>query len=435
MSMKSPQLMPTFLWILLFGLCTATLSCCQDVKQRDETISTVTASPPSPEPTDRPRWLSLPADLSGQEIVYLSNRTGLAEIWLLDLATGSERQLTTTDCSGALVGGYVPEWYQPGVDRFAWSPDGQKIAYLAMCTSVGHLAQLNIVNLGTGDVISITNKVSTYSYPSWNPSGNHLIFEWDKVTTCRMYVADLGEEDSIKIKQITNDSWDGCFHCPKWSPDGKYVAYQGPYIGVAWRTYVSIVDLEGNHMSYKPEYQDEYQSRDASWIAEPGCDGIAWSHNGRHLAIACARGYVPGGLEIAEVEEQTATMHSGLVTYDRESFGLDFYSPVFSPDDETLYFVSTWPDTKYGWPLGTIYSIQVHDLLLDNSSPDVQVISPESQLAGFPALSPDGKWLLYAVKTGEAIQVWLQAVDGTYRQCLIGDGFVNTRPAWRPSSR
>jgi len=430
-----------FLWVLLFSINAVVLSCRPSVDQRDRTVVPVTifpaqpSLPPSPEFAGDPRRWSLPPSMPWREVAYLSNRTGLAEIWLLDLATGLERQLTATDCSDAPAGGYRPQWYQPGVDRFAWSPDGQRIAYLTKCTSVGHLAQLNAIDLETGSVVSITNYVESYSYPSWSPSGDAFIFEHDVVTTCDIYVTSIGEDNRLETERITDNSWDGCFHCPTWSPDGEYITYRGPYTGAAWRTYVSIVDWEGNHVSYGPEYQDEHQPRNALWIAEPNCGNLVWSHNGQYLSIASARGYVPGGLKIAEVEEQAATMYGGLISYDRESFGLDFYSPVFSPDDETLYFVSSWPDAEYGWPMGTVYSVQVRDLLLDSPSPDVQIVSPESQLAGFPALSQDGEWLLYAVKVGEAVEIWLQAVDGAYQQRLIGDGFVNIQPAWRPSSR
>jgi Tol biopolymer transport system component len=426
------------LWILAIGFCALMLPCCQNVKQRGETIIKSEESVPlltqSSEPVDEPRWPSLPGSLSGQEIAYLSNRTGLAEIWLLDLATGSERQLTATDCSAAPIGGHEPEWYQPGVDRFAWSPDGRRIAYLSKCTSAGHLAQLNVVDLESYSIVSLTEHVSSYSYPSWDPSGSRFVFEWDEAT-CGMSVVDMGVENSVNVKQITDDSSSGCYHCPSWSPDSEHLAYRGPYVGVAWRTYISIVDLEGNHLSYRPECPDGDKSRDASWIAEPNCGDLVWSHDGKLLAIAAARGYVPGGLKLVRIDRQTATVYDGLISRDWESFGPDFYAPVFSASDETLFFVSSWPDAESGWPLGTIYGTQVDDLL-DGSSPlDIHIISPENQLSGFPALSQNGEWLLYSVKTGEAIEVWLQAVDGTFRQRLVADEFINTRPMWRPGSR
>jgi Tol biopolymer transport system component len=128
-------------------------------------------------------------------------------------------------------------------------------------------------------------------------------------------------------------------------------------------------------------------------------------------------------------------MHTGLTTHDYGSFGLDFYAPVFSSDDKTLYFVSSWPDVEHGWPLGTIYRVAVQDLLYGSTHLNIHAVSPENELSGFPALSSDGRWLLYSVKTGEAIDVWLQAVDGTSRQRLVGDGFKSIWPSWRPAIR
>ena len=107
---------------------------------------------------------------------------------------------------------------------------------------------------------------------------------------------------------------------------------------------------------------------------------------------------------------------------------------MFSSDDETLYFVSL--DSGIEDPLpaerfGILYSVPVQDLLI-SGSPDIQVVSSLDQLTAYPSLSSDGEWFVYAVKVGETVEIWLQVVDGTYRQRLVGDGFVNTRPAWRP---
>jgi len=435
---KSPQLI-LFLWTLLFGICIAVLSCRPTTDQLDETIvpatslSTASPLPPSPESTSRSSHLSLPLSTSWQEIAYLSNRSGLAEIWLLDLTIGSERQLTMADCSEVSIERLGPEGYQPGVDRFAWSPDGRRIAYLTKCTSAGHMARLSVLDLETGVVVSTTNHVDRYSYPSWDPSGNYFIFNQDLVTTCDMYIATVSDSNRLEVELVTKGPWGGCFYCPTWSPDGEFVAYRGPFVGTTSRTYVSISDLKGNQVSYEPEPESEYGSRNTVWIATPDCAGLAWSSSGRYLAVASTRGDFPGILKLVEIEGQTATMHVGPSRYrPGKPFGPDFYNPVFSPDDETLYFVSTWPNTEYGWPLGTIYSIQVHDLLLDKPSPDVQTISSETQLAGLPALSPDGNWLLYVVREREVNEIWIQAIDGSYRQRLVGDSFANTRPAWRP---
>jgi len=360
----------------------------------------------------------------------------LAEIWLFDLVTGSERQLTETSCGDTPIGGYVPEWYVPGVQGFTWSPDGQRIAYLMKCFDAAW-AQLYVYDLGTSSTISVTTQADSDSYPSWAPAGNQLLFSVITRGT-EVYIVDLEGASKPEIELITHTL---CAF-PVWSPDGEYIAYRGPAMGwpgsAGSRTYISIVDPEWNHLGYDPPFKPSLPDLPdvrSEWLAAPANEGLAWSHNAQYLAVATVREYVPGSLGLVEITGQVAHNRSGgLVQMDSNSFGRDFYNPVFSPDDETLYFVSVWPDTEYGVRFGTIYSVMVQDILSGKSSLDIQVVSvsPKDQLAGFPSLSPDGKWLAYVVKVGKENEIWLQAVEGIDRQRLISDGFVNTRPAWRP---
>jgi Tol biopolymer transport system component len=433
--------------MLLLSICiAAAFSNCQSRpdQSRGTDIPTVELSvEPLPEPTPMPdgngTQLALSFGTSLGEIAYLSNRTGVAEIWLLDLDTGSQRQLTETNCRDISIEGYLP-----GVQDFTWAPNGQKIAHLATCTPRGHQARLSVVDLLTSDVISITNLVGSSSYPSWAPSSDRLVFARDVLTTCEIYIVEFNEGEFPGVESVASATWEdsreGCFFYPVWSPDGDHIAYRGPFVGipgVGGRTYVSIVDLEGNHMVYEPA-----GILRTWWIFEPLPSGLAWSNSGQYLAIATEHGYDSARLNLIEVTNQSAVLNEGFALMEQSTgrpspFGPGFYNPVFSPNDNVLYFVSSRlevEDTSDLFPFGTIFSVPVQDLF-DTIHPDIRVVSSENQLAGFPSLSPNGEWLIYAVKVGEATEVWIQAVDGTHRQQLVGDGFVNTQPAWRPSSK
>jgi Tol biopolymer transport system component len=414
------------------------------------TLSAESPLQPDPIPTDRPVWLALPPGASSGDVAYLSSRSGMAEIWFLDLATGSERQLTESDCSDEMSGGYMPQWYVPGVQYFDWSPDGQKIAYLTSCKASTDRARLAVLDFEIGTTTVITSLVSQNSYPSWAPSSDRLVFTRDPVYGTeidgRMYLVDL-EKDDPKLEPVGGIAGKDCIascYYAVWSSDGEHIAFRGPFVGlpgVGWRTYVSIVDLEGNHLAYKPESADKPKPNyRGAWMAEPTRDGLTWSSNGEYLALATFRlSGIEARLALVEVNDQTAVMNFGLSPHhpvNPSPFGPGFSNPVFSPDDEVLYFVSLWLDTddiNVEFPFGTIYSVPTQDLLGD-SSPGIRAVSPEGQRAGFPSLSSDGEWLVYAVKVEEVSEIWLQAIDGTYRQQLVSDGSANTRPAWRPFS-
>lgn len=407
------------------------------------TLSVQSSPPPTTVSTHSQPRLALPLGVSIEEMAYISNKSGMAEIWLLNLVTGTEKQLTETDCSSVVfTGGYVPEKYVSGVQYSTWSPDGQRIAYLTTCTHVTNRARLNVFDLETGSIISITDQGGESTYLSWAPSGDRLVFTLPPDLARRgMYIAKLSKQDEPEIEPIEGTAWEDCLggcYETVWSPDGEHIAYRGPYVGLpgaGWRTYVSIVDLDGNHVVYEPAVDHR-----TPWIHEPSSGGLVWSNNGHYLAIATGLGRTGAHLVLAEVTDQAAIMAEafGLWQHFPDGlipFGSSFRHPAFSPDDKTLYFVSLWPDTEdINLPFGTIYSVPVQDLL-DRSLPDVQIISPEDQLAGFPSVSPDGKWLLHVVKVEGETEIWFQAVDGTHRQRLIGDGFMNTQPAWRPQGK
>ncbi len=344
--------------------------------------------------------------------------------------------MTETDCSSESHGGYAPEWYVPGVQYFAWEPRGRRIAYFATCASVTYqYAHLNIIDLETNQTISIPNETDNTSYLSWAPDGRRLVFARN---AGGLRIVDLGQ-NKPKIEFVPGSTLGeclpGCFKAT-WSPTGNYIAYQGPFVALpgvgSGRTYVSIVDLDGNHIIYEPE-----STHRSNWMFQPQRGGLAWSNDGHYLAIATARSYTGAQLTLGKVTgRKIVRAKFGLWqgSTDRPNqFGPGFYNPVFSPDDETLYFVSLWPEaTDIRQPFGTIYSVSTQELF-DDSSPNVHAVSSKDQLTGYPSLSPDGKWLVYAVQTSKGVELWLQEVEGSFRQKLVDDTFVNIQPAWRPT--
>jgi len=443
MKRKCFQVISAFLLVSLLNSC-ATVSPTPEAEQSGTVVSSV-ATPsvhlvlqPTPSSTVDQPWLALPSDTSIGKIAYLSNRTGLAEVWLLNPATGLEQQLTETDCSDVpYVGGRIPRWFVSGVQGFSWAPNGRRIAYLTTCTYPGQQSKLSIYDLELGSAISVTNRANRSSHPSWAPFSDDLVFSVSSWVD-DVYIAKFRHGDVIGVELITHTV--SLF--PTWSPNGKYIAYRGPYVGLPGtgsRAFVSVVDVEWNHLTYEPPlypFSDYPDVRDGSWVAVPTQDGLAWSNSSRYLAVGSVRGYGSGFLSLVEVTGDVAFMKSTLVPeIDPDP---DFFNNlIFSPDDDILYFVSVRPDTTDALDpteyFGTIYSVPVQDLL-ESKSPSIQVVSSSDQLAGYPSLSLDGKWFVYAVKVEETVEIWLQATDGTYKQRLVGDGFVNTQPAWQPLS-
>jgi Tol biopolymer transport system component len=383
--------------------------------------------------------MTQPVEPSGkpwEQIAYISDKSGIAELWFLDIATHSTRQVTTSDCEGLLL---ARENFRPGVQYFAWAPDGWQIAYVTACSP--DQAYLSVADLETGKVFSrIADVGPRSSYPSWSASSKQLVFAV-QVTPGEsgnngIYLVDLpGKTDSkasVVYKQV--NCLDGCLFAT-WSPNGKRIAYQGPHVQPPYvnRAYVSIMIAD----SFVSPSEASIPTVHSAEVYDVTPGGLVWSHDGHRLAIATSHDYDSARLNIVKITDKFE-MESEMVlqeSYGEETkvFGSGFYTPVFSPDDKMLYFIALRPGhEEAGAFFGTLYRLSVSTKASSNHMDDIQTVSPDDELVGFPSLSCDGMQLAYAVHRDKAIEIWLQTTDGASRQQLVGDTFTNTRPAWRP---
>ncbi|MXV86259.1 MAG: hypothetical protein F4117_11640 [Acidimicrobiales bacterium] len=145
----------------------------------------------------RPRWSPDGASIGFQRT--LGERQFLA---LMDRDGKNERALTTH--------GYLEA-------APAWSPDGTKLAFI------------NKESLFVSDVDDIDDQaqwqlVTEFVYPrgelAWSPSGNRIAFAYGDHTGSDIHIADI---DGANQEQVTD--LDGQALAPRWSPDGKLLAF------------------------------------------------------------------------------------------------------------------------------------------------------------------------------------------------------------------
>ena len=156
----------------------------------------------------------------GSKIAILSDRSGYADILLIDALDG--KLLKKVIKGNRSINFEELKWLQPGI---SWSPDGQNIV---IASKSGDADALYLINIETGKLIKLTFDLDGLFTASWSPDGNHLCFVGNRGNASDIYLYDLKSET---LENLTNDLFSDSE--PTWSPDGELIAFvsdRGEYI-------------------------------------------------------------------------------------------------------------------------------------------------------------------------------------------------------------
>ncbi len=100
-----------------------------------------------------------------------------------------------------------------------WSPDASKVAFVVIADGDN---QLVVVRAEDGDVVRriAVSEVGAIINPAWSPDGTKIAFTGMKGGISDLYVLDV---ESSAVRQLTDDR-NADFH-PAWSPDGQVIVF------------------------------------------------------------------------------------------------------------------------------------------------------------------------------------------------------------------
>ncbi len=162
--------------------------------------------------TDAPNGVgSFALSPDGAQVVYVTYRPGTGtDLWLLDLESGSTRELV--NCDGALC------------SRASWSPDGRQVIYETLRLSGGantnQWTTLAWVDVTTGETAAVFQDVQLPGYnPRWSPDGQWLSYS---VPSGGIHLQNLGTGETLLIPSLMSG---GAF----WSPGSSGLLYNDGY--------------------------------------------------------------------------------------------------------------------------------------------------------------------------------------------------------------
>jgi Tol biopolymer transport system component len=184
----------------------------------------------------------------GEKIAFLSARDGSWALYTMGI-DGSTIEKHTDGL------GYI--------DQPFWSPVGNQII---LSDRISMMADSEIIGIEMGSFgfVNLTNHESNDNQPAWSPDGEKIAFVSDRDPAYKIYIMN---PDGTNQKRLTESG--GWEMLPRWSPDGSRIAFQLNIDG-NWDIY--IINTDGSGLTQITEHL----APDVSPVWSPDGDVIAF---------------------------------------------------------------------------------------------------------------------------------------------------------------
>ncbi|HEX9563747.1 MAG TPA: hypothetical protein VF981_07240 [Gemmatimonadaceae bacterium] len=353
----------------------------------------------------------------GKELVYVSLRTGAADLWVVPAEGGELRQLTF-------------DVRADGAPRY--SPDGRWIAYQS---ERGGQPDLWVVPAAGGEARRVTNDRAEGVGVTWSPTGDALLFLRDDRMPSVYTVPTTGGS----LGRIAPDSVPSL--APRISPDGQSVVYFGLRGGL-WGIYLLPIGggqeraLVTGSNSFVPTWSPDgtlvaFLSRrgvmPATWVVSVE-SGEEWQISPEGAEAVGSAGWSPDGSRVGyglrnpdgTLSVFTSNPRGGDVTRLLDNVPL-LSGIAWSPDGGTIVLNrGTGNDDRFG-----IFRVPA------TGGPAVSLTTGQRVDDSGMAWSSDGARIAYTVNASDGgADVWIMNADGSGKRRLTTSAEQEWAPGW-----
>ena len=290
----------------------------------------------SPKRDYHPRWSP-----DSKMIAFLSNREDKTQIWLISPFAGEAYQLTDS---------------KTGISTFAWSPCGKKIAYLASqppteeeerrkkekedVIVVDKEFKMNclwLIDVATREVKQLTDGNFHVSSFEWHPQGSQIAFSAQPtpkvpdIFNSDLYLLSLHEGEPQKLVERPGPDSN-----PRWSPDGKMIAFISQDGKTDWHvnSYICLVPAtRGTPVNISKSFDEEVRT-------------FYWCPEGKSIYFLGPTGVTYHLFRISATGGKPQRITNGKFLYSSFSFSDDFSQVAFlrqSPSEPEELYISDFP--------------------------------------------------------------------------------------------
>jgi Tol biopolymer transport system component len=330
-------------------------------------------------------------DRSRVAVIKFNLQDESADLFVMDVATGAATRITTSART---------EFVRSPV----WSPDGKRIAYATVRTGQEGF-YVRAANGEGPEELLYKPSGAFLQLSDWSSDGRYLTYSFSDLTGGTLYILPLEAGPDRKATEVFHT--DLRVFAPRFSPDGRYLAY-------------ALVDKNNKgEVFVRPV---DPNSTEGPWqVSEGGLSPGFWRRDGKQLA------YLARDQAIMTVEVSTSPRFSfgkPKVLFRQEAAVPDRLTDI-SRDGER--FIALPP------PRGP----QLQQLTIFNREGQVVKRVGEPALYSQPAFSPDGTRLLVAkqdLKNGQQ-ELWTIDIETGKGTRLTSDSWFRNRFVWSPDSK